>query len=462
MGDDNYKGVTLLDTFLSFENNKNKEYSRPLISTIRRILVRVSGWNKQMFSELGLIVSNEDINNAKEEISMIVERWVENAYIFSGTWKKGKIINQWDPYTPIQLSLLKAKSPAVDRHSNRFALINCLYSICLIHTSNQHLTIKDIKDMGLLGTNKISLEDIILGKHPLNKRFIRGALASIKSWIEEEAIINPRSQLLKNYFSLLKKIAHYSVITGLGIKVSGGKKIFNERKFSEDYIMGYHVFTAIGRHYGIDPISLTIVDDKGFDPDIGSQQLKKLVIFRWLRHHFLDSKIGRISFLHSDMVMTDTSNHMEWESLTETESLAILQGFEELIKMKGSGGAMKGGVNEINLDDINEVFSNGKGNEWIIARWLSEKKFEQNLEEFNNRRRDMRLMGLEAFIKKYYEKGYERFSNILKKGRTKFDAFLLELHDDLDANDLVSKDVFRFLNTYLRDEGYLNYLGSIV
>ncbi|MHA1105854.1 MAG: hypothetical protein ACTSPN_09085 [Promethearchaeota archaeon] len=71
-------------------------------------------------------------------------------------------------------------------------------------------------------------------------------------------------------------------------------------------------------------------------------------------------------------------------------------------------------------------------------------------------------MGLEAFIKKYYEKAHGRFSNILKKGRAKFDAFLLELHDDLAANDLVSKDVFTFLNTYLRDEGHLSYLGSIV
>ena len=123
---------------------------------------------------------------------------------------------------------------------------------------------------------------------------------------------------------------------------------------------------------------------------------------------------------------------------------------------------MEVGVNEISMDDINDVFGNGKGNEWIIARWLSEKKFEANLKEFNDRRRDMRLMGLEAFIKEYYKKAYERFAKILEDGRDKFDTFLLELHDDLAADDLVSKDVFAFLNTYLQDEGYLSYLGSIV
>ena len=130
--------------------------------------------------------------------------------------------------------------------------------------------------------------------------------------------------------------------------------------------------------------------------------------------------------------------------------------------MEGSGKAMKGGVNEINMDDINDVFSNGKENEWIIARWLSNKDFDVNLKAFNERRRDMRLMGLERFIQEYNPNAYGRFSNILKKGRTKFDAFLLELHDDLAADDLASKDVFTFLNTYLRNEGYLSYLGSIV
>ena len=62
--------------------------SSPSIYELLRILVRVSGWNKQMFSELGLIVSDEDIDRAKDKISMVVEKWVENAH------KKGSLIVQ--------------------------------------------------------------------------------------------------------------------------------------------------------------------------------------------------------------------------------------------------------------------------------------------------------------------------------------------------------------------------------
>lgn len=178
-----------------------------------------------------------------------------------------------------------------------------------------------------------------------------------------------------------------------------------------------------------------------------------------MRHHFRDSLAGRISFLPSDIVITDDANHFDWEALSETESLVVINGFERLIAMKGSGDSMKCGINKITVEDIFNVF---KGNEWVAARWVSQLSFSENLKEFNNRRNDIRLMGLEAFIQEYNPIAYERFSSILKKGRTKFDAFLLELHVDLDANDLVSKDIFTFLNTYLRNEGLLSYLGSIV
>ena len=74
----------------------------------------------------------------------------------------------------------------------------------------------------------------------------------------------------------------------------------------------------------------------------------------------------------------------------------------------------------------------------------------------------MRLMGLKKFIEKNNPIAYGRFSKILEQGRDKFNSFLLELHSDLAANDLVSKDVFEFLNTYLRDNRYLINAGTIV
>jgi hypothetical protein len=144
-------------------------------------------------------------------------------------------------------------------------------------------------------------------------------------------------------------------------------------------------------------------------------------------YHYRDI-IGRDSFFHGDIVITDFSNHIPWESLTEAESLIILRGFERLISMKGSGNPIKGisNLNEITEKDIESVF---KGDEWVYARWYSLPEFSDNLGKFNERRMDIRILGLEKFIAEYNKVAYNRFyKNILVKSRGSFQKLLVEIH----------------------------------
>ncbi|MHA1670186.1 MAG: hypothetical protein ACTSV5_06350 [Promethearchaeota archaeon] len=441
---------------------KDRDKAPPRVYTIIRILQRVSEWTKDDFSKLGLIVTDEEIDTAKDKIKMIVERWVENAHIFSGIWKKGRLTNQWDPYPP--LSLLRVKMETDNEISKLREIVSCLWWACTLKTGSNDLNFEDIKNQGLLGSKRISLLDFIEGDTRANKRFLKGALKSIKTWIQEEAQNDVRNPILKSYYHSISLVALLALKQGMSLKGSGGEKIFNGRRFSEAYIMGYHVFAGLGKHLGVDPISLTVVNDEAFsikNKELNILKSKSTRIFRWLRHHFRDSLAGRISFLHSDLVITDKKNHALWEALTESESLAVIRGFEKLIAMKGSGAAVDG-LNLINIEDIINVFGNGKGNEWVAARWLSEEKFDDNLIAFNDRRRDIRLMGLEKFIEINNPIAHERFSDILKDDRDKFDSFLLELHNELDETDLAPKNVFEFLSTYLRNEGYLINAGPIV
>ena len=164
-------------------------------------------------------------------------------------------------------------------------------------------------------------------------------------------------------------------------------RMFNGRYFGADYIMAYHVVKGFGKHLGMDPLFFSNIKDEAYDltkdRKITLKRLGEKLIF-FIRHHFRDDTVGRDSFFTSDLVTTDNSKHTSWETLTEVESLIVLSGFEELVRMKGSGSKMRGisGINEITRTDIERVF---KGNEWVYGRWYSNKDFTSNLKEFNKK-----------------------------------------------------------------------------
>jgi len=243
------------------------------------------------------------------------------------------------------------------------------------------------------------------------------------------------------------------------------KREFNGRGFSISYIMAYHVIEGFGKDLGMDPLFLTPKSDQIFHMTNSLREtLKRLgrKAFNFVRHHFRDDTVGRDSFFSKDILITDNENHPVWESLSEAETLVVLNGYKQLVRMKGSGSRMKGtsGINEITTIDIESVF---KGNEWVYTRWYSNPKFTSNLNKFNERRLDIRSLRLNNFIQKYYPIAYARFyENILKNKRPQLQSFLSELHPALDlsylkaaaSNDAYIKAITRALSELLRQEHY--------
>ncbi|MHA1671040.1 MAG: hypothetical protein ACTSV5_10780 [Promethearchaeota archaeon] len=153
-------------------------------------------------------------------------------------------------------------------------LIGLLWYVCSVRSDDSELSFEDIRIKKLLGSNKLSVEDIIKGDFRKTARLLKGAIKSISDWIKEESKNDLQGSKLKLYFSIIKNIGRFALTHGISLKGSGGEKIFKGRKFTEEYIMAYHVFTGIGKHLGIDPLTLKVVTDKGFNVD--NNELKSL------------------------------------------------------------------------------------------------------------------------------------------------------------------------------------------
>ena len=215
----------------------------------------------------------------------------------------------------------------------------------------------------------------------------------------------------------------------------------------------------------MDALYFSTINDEAFGLTKERQVVLKRLgqkIIRFIRHHFRDDPIGRNSFLCSDNVITDSSKHWAWETLTEAESLIVINGFEELIRIDGAGDSMGGpsGIREIIEADIERVF---KGNEWVYGRWYSNNKFSSNLKEFNEKRKAIREMKLDEFIKLYNPIAYNRFYvNILKDKRPQLQSFLSELHPSLDISKVIKAaagspyqaEIIRALSELLRQYNY--------
>ena len=265
-----------------------------------------------------------------------------------------------------------------------------------------------------------------------SRQAVINALNTVKQWENKEAKLDINSYKLKYYFALQAHIGFYAAKNKikLGLLSPRGEREFKGLKFGLDYIKAYHVVEGFGKHLGIDPLFFSAVKDEAYHLTKDRRSVLKRLgekIIMFLRHHFRDDPAARDSFYSSDMVITDNGKHITWGTLSEAESLVVLNGFEELVRMKGA---------EVTRADIERVF---KGNEWVYARWYSDPEFSVNLKDFNNRRRDIRIMKLDKFIKEYNPIAYARFyENIIKNKRKQLQYFLSELHPSLDLSEVIS------------------------
>ena len=151
-------------------------------------------------------------------------------------------------------------------------------------------------------------------------------------------------------------------------------------------------------------------------------------ILNFARHHFRNDFFRNLSNYVEDLILTDNKNHPKYEDYSEAEMLVIINGFDKMMEMKGSG--IDGAITK---NDIINIFE-GKGKEWVLngrtgetgKGWFSdEKRFDRMLIEFNERKNILINEGLEQFLIARYDTIYERFYLNIPQGANADDFYSL-------------------------------------
>ncbi len=110
-----------------------------------------------------------------------------------------------------------------------------------------------------------------------------------------------------------------------------------------------------------------------------------------------------------NLLLTDAWNHNTLEALDVNKQYALLDAFNELIMKDGN----------INRNDIIRVFTEYGIKEDVYDKFYSDNEnFGVDLETFNDRKDELRTLGLEGFMeshKKDYKALYSRFYTTFKK-----------------------------------------------
>lgn len=408
-GEDNH----ILQSFLKDGDEEN----RPDLDHVFQIISNSQLWNFESFSEFSEIsITDIAIESMKSTILREVKDWIFNVRTFK---------RDWLPYMSSKKDM-----------KGELNLMLSLWIAAAMHENNPRIKYSEIARIELFGRKSNLVNTLRRGKY-YSTNAVRKMYRTLNIWIKDEAKINPHSQKLDFYFSCQKEIFRYAADNDLHIlnplrhRLSSAKRrISSGLRFEEEYAIAYHVIVGLGKHLGFDPYDFTLLDDQSFNaPKRIIDQIKQYGrrISLFVRHHFRNS-VGRDSFFHGDIIITNKIAHGAWETLSEAESLIILRGYEKLIAIRGSGKKIGGisGLNEITVQDIESVF---KGEEWVYARWYANRDFKDNLESFNMRRKQIRVWGLEEFIKKNNPVAYNRFyENVLLKQRDSFQDLLSQIH----------------------------------
>jgi len=179
------------------------------------------------------------------------------------------------------------------------------------------------------------------------------------------------------------------------------------KNWLDENVIAYHVIKGLKRNIGMDFLSFTTLDKNIF-----IKTAEKILNFA--RHHFRNDFFRKLSNYIQDQILTSNFYHNKYKSYSEAEILVIINGFDKMMEMKGSGIA-----GAITKSDVINIFT---GNEWVLygpdgkggkdgkTGWFFSKKgFDKMLIEFNIRKSLLQKEGLIQFLEKKYDTVYERF-----------------------------------------------------
>lgn len=164
--------------------------------------------------------------------------------------------------------------------------------------------------------------------------------------------------------------------------------------WNDEATKGFHFAGLMQMSLGFDMLFFEPLDDRIFLLKAQRSALSIGFSDYYNRHH--KDPDEKWSMYLVDLVLTTLKRHSAYKSLSVEYQDALTEGFEKLIAMD----------NKITEADIEEVF---KDNLWIYKKWSEDANFAKSLKEFSERKDFLNQYGIDAFLKEYYEIGYERF-----------------------------------------------------
>jgi len=387
-----------------FYDNKEGIYKRINIFVLRRIKLRVELWEVNDFDPYGYI-DQATLDLLKEEIKDKIDGFI--------TYEKLAEYNQMYTINPKEQRRYDRYWYVQPGFESELEVIQALYEAVVAFTGNAKTS---LRRLGKILGGESGLYQSTLGFHFSIKTF-RRMVSTLEKYSKKDTIwrIPPKTTFFKKngFLSRLKLAQRQEIYENAKIIINDYMEehgIDRPRIWYEESVEGYHVIQLLKKHLGFDLLSFTSLNKDSFSNTI----LKN----KFHRHHFRSGFFRKLSCYVQDLILTDSKNHQKYESYSEAEMLVIMNGFDKMMNMEGSGRDKDGNA-FITKQDVIDIFD---GNEWVLygpnlkggkkgnqGWFFSDEGFDGMLTEFNERKILLKNEGLDQFIIKKYDTVYERF-----------------------------------------------------
>ena len=250
----------------------------------------------------------------------------------------------------------------------------------------------------------------------------RKMISTLEGYIKKDKSATPRSNPKYGFFSRLTLAQRQEKYENSKNVIRAYMKEFimeYSRNWNQEYVEAFHVIKLLKRNLGFDLLSFTTLDKDSF--------IKTNSRNKFQRHHFRNDFFRKLSNYVQDLILTDGNNHRKYEDYSEAQMLVIMNGFDEMMTMEGTGRD-KDGNPMISKQDVIKIFTETfPGNEWVLygpkgkdglrtggenkdqGWFFSKEGFDGMLRVFNDRKNKLINEGLDRFLIDEYGTVYERF-----------------------------------------------------
>ncbi|MHA1658050.1 MAG: hypothetical protein ACTSUT_02870, partial [Promethearchaeota archaeon] len=388
-----------------FYSNTDEIYNRINIYILRHIKLRVKLWVVGDFDPHGFI-DQATLDLLKEEITDKIDGFIsyEKLAEYNGKY-----------------NILKKEKDRYDRHwyvqpgyESELEVIQILYEAVVAFTGDPKTSLEMLST--IIGA--ADLNQAQQGRHFSIKTF-RKMVSTLEKYIKKDTIWRIPSITPKyGFLSRLTLAQRQEIYENTKDVIKSYMKEHNMeyiRDWNNERVEAYHVIKLLKRNLGFDLLSFTDLDKDSF--------LKTNSKNKFQRHHFRNGFFRKLSCYVQDLILTDIKHHNQYKGYSEAQMLVIMNGFDKMMNMEGSGRD-KDGNPMITKQDVIKIF---EGNEWVLCGpkgkdglrtggkngdqgwFFSKEGFDGMLAKFNERKTLLKNEGLDQFIIKKYDTVYERF-----------------------------------------------------